>query len=67
MLWTDRTLVRTWAMRGTLHLLPVDELDLWTGALTDRESRPPVPAVVGARARRHRCGAARDHRRGGRC
>ncbi|MHC8506643.1 hypothetical protein ACVGVP_24390 [Pseudonocardia artemisiae] len=54
-------------MRGTLHLLPVDELDLWTGALTDRESRPPVPAVVGARARRHRCGAARDHRRGGRC
>ncbi|MGK5552648.1 winged helix DNA-binding domain-containing protein [Actinomadura kijaniata] len=24
-LWHDRTLVRTWAMRGTLHLLPADE------------------------------------------
>jgi hypothetical protein len=31
-LWTDRTLVRTWAMRGTLHLLPADELALWVGA-----------------------------------
>ncbi|MCW2904798.1 MAG: hypothetical protein JWO67_7063 [Streptosporangiaceae bacterium] len=24
-LWTERTLVKTWAMRGTLHLLPADE------------------------------------------
>ncbi len=31
-LWTDRTLVRTWAMRGTLHLLPAAELGLWVGA-----------------------------------
>ena len=31
-LWTDRTLVRTWAMRGTLHLLPSDELAMWVGA-----------------------------------
>ena len=31
-LWEDRTLVRTWAMRGTLHLLPADELALWTAA-----------------------------------
>ena len=31
-LWTDRTLVRTWAMRGTLHLLPADELAQWVGA-----------------------------------
>jgi hypothetical protein len=23
-LWTDRSLVKTWAMRGTLHLLPAD-------------------------------------------
>jgi len=28
-LWDDRTLVKTWAMRGTLHLLPADELPLW--------------------------------------
>jgi hypothetical protein len=30
--WEDRTLVRTWAMRGTLHLLRADELGLWVGA-----------------------------------
>jgi hypothetical protein len=41
--WHDRTLVRTWAMRGTLHLLPADELNLWVGALTDRESRRRFP------------------------
>jgi len=28
-LWEDRTLVKTWAMRGTLHLLPAGELGLW--------------------------------------
>jgi len=31
-LWEDRTLVRTWAMRGTLHLLASEELGLWVGA-----------------------------------
>jgi uncharacterized protein YcaQ len=31
-LWDERQLVRTWAMRGTLHLLPADELGLWVGA-----------------------------------
>ncbi len=31
-LWEDRTLVKTWAMRGTLHLMPADELRLWVGA-----------------------------------
>src|SRR3954453_2250715 len=33
-LWEDRTLVKTWAMRGTLHLLPADELHLWHAALS---------------------------------
>ncbi len=33
-LWEDRTLVKTWAMRGTLHLLPAGELPLWYGALS---------------------------------
>lgn len=28
-LWNDRSLVKTWAMRGTLHLLPASELQLW--------------------------------------
>jgi uncharacterized protein YcaQ len=32
-LWDDRTLVKTWAMRGTLHLLPAGELPLWHAAL----------------------------------
>ena len=31
-LWSERTLVRTWAMRGTLHLLPAVELARWVGA-----------------------------------
>ena len=30
--WEARTLVKTWAMRGTLHLLAADELGLWVGA-----------------------------------
>ena len=33
-LWEDRTLVKTWAMRGTLHLLPAGELSLWHAALS---------------------------------
>jgi hypothetical protein len=33
-LWENRTLVKTWAMRGTLHLLPADELPLWYAALS---------------------------------
>jgi len=33
-LWEDRTLVKTWAMRGTLHLLPAAELPLWQAALS---------------------------------
>src|SRR5579862_6700216 len=32
-LWKDRTLVKTWAMRGTLHLLPASELNWWHAAL----------------------------------
>ena len=28
-LWQDRTLVKTWSMRGTLHLLPAREYPLW--------------------------------------
>ena len=33
-LWEDRTLVKTWAMRGTLHLLPAGELPLWRAVLS---------------------------------
>ena len=33
-LWRDRTLVKTWAMRGTLHLLPARDYPLWQSALS---------------------------------
>jgi Winged helix DNA-binding domain len=33
-LWEERTLVKTWAMRGTLHLLPASDLSLWHAALS---------------------------------
>src|SRR5262249_33645993 len=33
-LWEDRSLVKTWAMRGTLHLLPAEELSMWHGGLS---------------------------------
>ena len=35
-LWTDRTLVKTWAVRGTLHLLPASEYPTWQAALSTR-------------------------------
>jgi hypothetical protein len=31
-LWKQRSLVKLWAMRGTLHLLPARDLGLWLGA-----------------------------------
>jgi hypothetical protein len=31
-LWERRTLVKTWTLRGTLHIHPADELSLWTAA-----------------------------------
>ena len=31
-LWTDRTLVKTWLMRGTLHLIPADDLPVYSAA-----------------------------------
>jgi hypothetical protein len=32
-LWERRDLVKLWAMRGTLHLLPAREFGMWQGAL----------------------------------
>jgi Winged helix DNA-binding domain len=31
-LWEERSLVKTWTLRGTLHLHPADELGLWLAA-----------------------------------
>lgn len=33
-LWEDRSLVKTFGPRGTVHLLPTAELPMWTGALS---------------------------------
>jgi hypothetical protein len=35
-LWKRRELIKTWCMRGTLHLLPARELGLWAAALSRR-------------------------------
>ena len=36
-LWERKELVKTWCMRGTLHLLPARELGLWTAVLSWRQ------------------------------
>lgn len=36
-LWQDRTLVRTWAARGTLHLIPAEDLPVWVAAMSTRD------------------------------
>jgi hypothetical protein len=38
-LWTERSLVKTFGPRGTVHLLPTDDLPIWAGAL----GAVPVP------------------------
>ena len=35
-LWEERTLVKTWLMRGTLHVVPADDLPLYVSALDTR-------------------------------
>ncbi|MDX6742254.1 winged helix DNA-binding domain-containing protein [Actinocorallia sp. A-T 12471] len=41
-LWKDRTLVKTYGLRGTVHLVPARDLGLWVGALS---AMPPVGLV----------------------
>ncbi len=46
-LWQDHSLVKTFGPRGTVHLLPMDDLPLWTGALSALPSAPsPFPRDV---------------------
>lgn len=41
-LWRDRRLVKTWAMRGTLHLLPIEDFPLYVAARqATLPKRPP--------------------------
>jgi hypothetical protein len=40
-LWIDRTLIKTFGPRGTVHLLPTRDLPTWTGALSALPSSVP--------------------------
>jgi uncharacterized protein YcaQ len=35
-LWVNKTLVRTWTVRGTIHVIPADDFHLWMSALASR-------------------------------
>lgn len=39
-LWEERSLIKTYGPRGTVHLLPTQDLPLWIGALS---ALPPTP------------------------
>ncbi|MFF5521085.1 winged helix DNA-binding domain-containing protein [Streptomyces coeruleorubidus] len=46
-LWDERSLIKTYGPRGTVHLLPARELPLWSAALTAIPSGPsPFPPDV---------------------
>ncbi|GHA08346.1 winged helix DNA-binding domain-containing protein [Streptomyces purpurascens] len=46
-LWDERSLVKTYGPRGTVHLLPARELPLWSAALTAVPTGPsPFPPDV---------------------
>jgi hypothetical protein len=42
-LWVDRTLVKTYGPRGTVHLLAATDLPTWTGALSTVAEPPRFP------------------------
>jgi len=41
-LWGERSLVKTFGPRGTIHLLPTADLPMWTGALSALPSSVPA-------------------------
>jgi hypothetical protein len=42
-LWDNHTLIKTYGPRGTVHLLAVEELPIWTAALSAIPARSPFP------------------------
>jgi uncharacterized protein YukE len=48
-LWTERSLVKTFGPRGTVHLLPTRNLPLWTGALAAVPPQNPNAMPEGLR------------------
>ena len=45
-LWEDRSLVKTYGPRGTVHLLATRDLPMWTGALSAIPAQSPFPEGV---------------------
>jgi hypothetical protein len=43
-LWTERSLIKTFGPRGTVHLLATRDLPMWVGALPAVPWRNPMPA-----------------------
>jgi hypothetical protein len=41
-LWEERSLIKTFGPRGTIHLLATVDLPMWTGALSALPSRPSI-------------------------
>lgn len=41
-LWKDKKLVKTWLMRGTLHLVPAEDLPIFTAAMSSHLVRSPA-------------------------
>jgi len=41
-LWKDKKLVKTWLMRGTLHLVPAEDLPVLTAAMSSHLVRSPA-------------------------
>ena len=48
----ERTLVKTWALRGTLHLLPAADLPIWAAALGTRSFPGRSPGTTTTASRR---------------
>jgi hypothetical protein len=40
LIWDERALVKTYGPRGTLHLVPADELRFWMAAMRGRDQQP---------------------------
>lgn len=47
-LWNDHSLIKSYGPRGTVHLLPAQDLPMWTGALS---AIPPSPSPLPEEAR----------------
>jgi uncharacterized protein YcaQ len=46
LLWAERSLVKTWAMRGTLHMLPAAEFGEYIALLSHRPDNTMKPAYL---------------------